>query len=96
LNPNDLPADRTLTAETVENGDASPLAPLLQGAVMRSRKRDSGAAIGGVVVGELLALSDDGVTPLVRYPGQLASGAMSAQQHLSPCRGRLKLLCSTP
>jgi hypothetical protein len=82
LNPNDLPADSTLTADTVENGNASLLSHLLQGAVMRSRKRDTAAAIEGVVVGELLALSDDGVTPLVRYPGQLGSGAMCARSSI--------------
>jgi hypothetical protein len=79
LNPNDLPVDSALTTDAVEHGDASLLSPLLQGAVVRSRGRDAGAATEGVVIGELLALSDEGATPLVRYPGQSGSGAVRAR-----------------
>ena len=79
MNPNDLPVDSALTADAVENGDASLLSPLLRGTVVRSRGRDAGAAIEGVVIGELLALSDEGATPLVRYPGQSGSGGVRAR-----------------
>lgn len=37
------------------------------------------ALIPGVVIGELLALTDTGATPLVRYPGQPGCGALPAQ-----------------
>ena len=79
MNPNDLPVDPALTADAIEHSDASLLSPLLQGAVARSRGRDAGETIPGVVIGELLALSDEGATPLVRYPGQLGSGAVRAR-----------------
>jgi hypothetical protein len=79
LNPNDLPANRALAADAIEGTDESLLSPLLHGAVTRSRGRDAGAVIEGVVIGELLALSDEGATPLVRYPGQSGSGAVRAR-----------------
>ena len=79
MNPNDLPIDSAPTADAIEQSDASLLSPLLQGAVTRSRGRDAGAVMQGVVIGELLALSDEGTTPLVRYPGQSGSGAVRAR-----------------
>jgi Domain of unknown function (DUF6484) len=79
LNPNDLPVDSTLAAEAVEHSDASLLSPLLRGAVSPSHGNDAAAVIQGVVIGELLALSADGATPLVRYPGQSGSGAVRAR-----------------
>jgi hypothetical protein len=36
-------------------------------------------AIPGVMLGELLALADDGRTPLVRYPGQPGTQALAAR-----------------
>lgn len=37
------------------------------------------AALAGVVTGELIALDEDGVTPLVRYDGQPGSAALRAR-----------------
>ncbi len=70
MNANDLPAGH---AEVQEAADllapllGNPTTPQLPGAVM------------GAVIGELLALSDDGQTPLVRFPGQAGAGAVPAR-----------------
>jgi hypothetical protein len=37
------------------------------------------SAVGGVVIGELIALLDDGATPLVLFPGQPGHSAVSAR-----------------
>ena len=79
MNRNDLPIDSALTAETIEHPGASLLSPLLRAAVSPARELAAGAAMQGVVVGELLALTDDGTTPLVRFPGQSGSGAVHAR-----------------
>ena len=79
MNANDLMVDSTLSADATEPGDASLLSPLLQGVVARSRGRDAPSAMHGAVVGELLALTDEGITPLVRHPGQTGSGAVRAR-----------------
>jgi hypothetical protein len=54
--------------------DAAPidlLSPLLQSRLQAPR-------ITGMVVGELLAITGDGLVPLVRYPGQEGSAAIAA------------------
>ena len=79
MNPNDLPADAAPAAETLESNGARLLSPLLQGDVLPLRECGAGAAIRGVVIGELLALADDGTTPLVRYPGQVGTSAVPAR-----------------
>ena len=61
---------------------ADPLAPLLNG---RNACLGAGAAAvapaaaGAVTVGELIALADDGHTPLVVYPGQPGTAALRAR-----------------
>ena len=81
MNPNDLPADVTPAAEALEQEDADLLSPLLRGAAHASRVVRSSieALIHGVVIGELLALTNDGETPLVRYPGQAGASAIAAR-----------------
>jgi hypothetical protein len=79
LTPNELSADSAPSAEAVDQGDASLLSPLLRAALSRSRGDESGAGAQGVVIGELLALSDEGATPLVRYAGQSGSAAVRAR-----------------
>jgi len=79
LNPNDLPVSPALPADATEHGDASLLSPLLRGPVSASRGDGDRSVIQGVVIGELLAMSDESVTPLVRYPGQLGSAAIPAR-----------------
>ena len=80
MNPNDLPTDSVPAVEVAEHSDASLLSPLLRGDVQPLRGSEAErAVIQGVVIGELLALTDDGVTPLVRYPGQPGSGALRAR-----------------
>jgi Domain of unknown function (DUF6484) len=79
MNPNDLPADAAPAAEALERSDASLLSPLLQGDVLPLRGDGVAAAGQGVIIGELLALTDEGVTPLVRYPGHPGSAAVRAR-----------------
>ncbi len=72
MNPHDLPAE--LTAPPQESTDL--LSPLLQGPVSGAAATDvaaPAAPIHGVLVGELLALTDGGTTPLVRYEGHPAA-----------------------
>jgi hypothetical protein len=75
---NELPAQAA--AEAVEAAPGAGLSPLLQGPVGGAAARLEPAAAPafaptGAVVGELLALADDGHTPLVRRPGQAADAA---------------------
>ncbi len=78
MNPNDLPDDVMATAEALAVDGASLLSPLLSGATRGSPAREAGA-LHGVVIGELLALTDDGTTPLVRFPGQAGESAIAAR-----------------
>lgn len=79
MNPNDLTSPHGALAESDDL-----LSPLLQAPFAAtdsapSRPEQSMAHITGVVVGELLALTDGGATPLVRYPGQAAPQALRAR-----------------
>ena len=78
VNPNDLPAGCAPEGEAVEYSDTSLLSPLLRGDVS-ALHRNGTAPIHGVVIGELLAITDDGMTPLVRFPGQPGHGAGRAR-----------------
>lgn len=53
--------------------------PVLQQLLVGRSVRGAGAAFPGVVVGELIGIVDDGMTPLVRYPGQPGSAAVRAR-----------------
>ena len=79
MNPNDLPANAATAAEALESIGAGLLSPLLRGDVLPLREPAAGGAMHGVVIGELLALADDGATPLVRYPGQVGTSAVRAR-----------------
>jgi hypothetical protein len=70
VDPNDLPADVSRTADV-----ADLLSPLLQGATREAAR----ASIEGVVVGELLAIIDESKTPLVRFPDAPGGGAVQAR-----------------
>jgi|SRR5215471_5473320 len=62
---------------TVNGADApSVLLPLIAG---RESTRTGSVERPGVVVGELIALDDQGRTPLVLYPGQPGQAAVRAQ-----------------
>jgi Domain of unknown function (DUF6484) len=81
VNPNDLPVHATAVEQ--DHG-ASLLSPLLQvGLASLSALREpataSPAIIPGVVIGELLALTDDPATVLVRFEGQPGNGAVPAR-----------------
>jgi Domain of unknown function (DUF6484) len=45
----------------------------------RATRISSVDSFGGVVVGELVAIQDEGCTPLVLYPGQAGSAAIAAR-----------------
>ena len=79
MNPNDLPANAATAAELLQSNGAGLLSPLLRGDVLPLREQAASGAIHGVVIGELLALADDGATPLVRYPGQVGTSAVRAR-----------------
>ncbi len=81
MNPNDLPTHATTATEQFESGSASLLSPLLRGDVLPMGERAVGAAktIQGVLIGELLALTDERATALVRFDGQSGTKAVSAR-----------------
>lgn len=76
MNPNDLPADTASAAELLEFSGANLLLPLLAGA---ARAPEAGVPITGIVIGELLALGDDGATAFVCHPAQAGTGAVAAR-----------------
>ena len=81
MNTNDLPADAASAVEAFESIEMSLLSPLVSRNV-RPQGDDSAlarGAFGGVVIGELLALADNGATPLVRFPGQIGTSAVAAR-----------------
>lgn len=79
MNANDLPVDEVSAASLLEADGAALLSPLLEG--RRSLKFEPGspASIHGVVVGELLAITDDGRVPLVRHEGHAGTAALRAR-----------------
>jgi len=79
LNPKDLPVDPVVTAAAIGQSDCGLLSPLLRAPVSAARVKETEAKIDGVVIGELLALTDEGLTALVRYPGQAGSAALRAR-----------------
>jgi len=82
MNPNDLPDDVMATTEALAADGASLLSPLLRGATRGSLEPiecEPGPRLHGVVIGELLALTDNGTTPLVRFPGQVGESAVAAR-----------------
>ncbi|MEO7853683.1 MAG: DUF6484 domain-containing protein [Rubrivivax sp.] len=81
MNPKDLHAAFQADAADVPHDEAADLLPLLRGATRAKRGEDGPSPVMGanVVIGELLALSDSGVTPLVRYAGQPGSRAIAAR-----------------
>ena len=82
MNPNDMPADVKIAATEVQLAEgADLLLPLLRGATHAQREVDASnpGPIQGVVIGELLALTEGGATALVRYPGQHGTSALAAR-----------------
>ena len=80
MNPNDLPMNAAPPAGGVEPCSAqSLLSPLLRGDVQAPQSGRNRSAIEGVVIGELLAIANDGATPLVRFDGQLGTAAVAAR-----------------
>lgn len=77
MKPNDLPDP--LPAASDEAGDL--LSPLLQGpaAGLFAKAEPLQRPVPGVVVGTLLALTDDGQTPLVSFAGQPGHAALPAR-----------------
>ena len=82
MSSNDLPPHVASTAQAMDDSsEANLLSPLLQRALQPAPEQAPpvSTAIPGIVIGELLALADDGETPLVRYAGQTGSAALSAR-----------------
>lgn len=78
MNPNDLPL-----AATAQGNATDLLSPLLQGPATKqdpvAPTTDSGGPVTAAIVGELIALTDNGMTPLVRFDGQRQAGALRAR-----------------
>lgn len=74
----DRPGDDAVAGAVPEDGSAL-LSPLLQGRRLHRRPRLDVETVHGVVVGELLAITDDGTVPLVRFPGQVGTAALRAR-----------------
>jgi Domain of unknown function (DUF6484) len=79
VNANDLPADLVSDGEVLGSNEADLLSPLLRGRALTPWQPSADSVTQGVVVGELLALADDGTTPLVRYAGQIGTSAVRAR-----------------
>jgi hypothetical protein len=75
----DLPVEAASAVESLESGQTDLLSPLLRGHVSRQDGHSPPSLTAGVIIGELLALADDGATPLVRYAGQPGSSALPAR-----------------
>ena len=65
--------------EVVTAPEAISGADLLRPLIGAQAEYPSPASTGGIVVGELIALKDDGRTPLVRYPRQPGTAALAAR-----------------
>jgi hypothetical protein len=80
MNPKDLPADAAMAAGDSDAEAAKLLAPLLLGDAMAlgAPVEPAVPSVAGIVIGELLALTDDGATPLVRHVHQPGSAAVRA------------------
>jgi len=63
----------TLQSDSVDMAEADLLAPLMQASLTAAQ------APPGIILGELIAITDDGAAPLVMYPGQPGSAALRAQ-----------------
>lgn len=80
MNPNDCPEAHDLAIEVPAGNGESLLSPLL---LMDSTHAASSEVeprqLGGVILGELLAIVDDGATPMVRYLGQIGTSGLCAR-----------------
>jgi Domain of unknown function (DUF6484) len=79
MNVNDMPAGLRPPAETLRDDGADLLTPLLLGGLRAGPAPVSAPPMLGVLIGELLALTDTGATPLVRFAGQVGPGAVRAR-----------------
>ena len=71
----ELNKDEPLAPSAAPDG-AELLAPLIQAIAAPALEA---APISGVLIGELIAMTDNGRTPLVLYPGQPGTAAISAR-----------------
>jgi len=71
-----LASEQFTASDIEEESGADLLRPLMSGASPRSA---GSAQPMGVVVGELIAMTDDGRTPLVIFPGQPGTTALPAR-----------------
>src|SRR5262245_21577531 len=72
---------RDLVHDELNRGVAGPDGTRLEGSPIHQATAASQAdpvPITGALIGELIAITDDGRTPLVLYPGQQGTAALSA------------------
>ena len=79
MSVNDLPDDETSIADLLDSDGATLLSPLLKGERSARWVRDGPELLHGSVVGELLAVTDDGRVPLVRHHGCNEPAALRAR-----------------
>lgn len=65
--------------EAIAESEATSGAELLRPLIDTQTGRKQNAPGGGVVIGELIAITDGGCTPLVRYPRQPGTAALAAR-----------------
>lgn len=81
MNPKDLPPDNLpLEAMTEASNQGRALSPLLQGPTQAlfDLTPPLQGPVHGVLMGTLLAMTDNGQTPLVSFPGQPGAAALRA------------------
>jgi hypothetical protein len=76
--PDDRLDDPNMTAQA-DGPPAGALDALLKSRPARTAATSPSPPLPSVVIGELLALADDGCTPLLRYPSQPGSAALRAR-----------------
>jgi len=64
---------------TGDTESAALLRALVEGPVRTQTPSAVETSLAGVIIGELLAITDDGRTPLVVYPGQAGTSALRAK-----------------
>jgi hypothetical protein len=70
---------RNQVEEQPAGRDETEIDPLLALVSGRAATTTFATSTGGIVVGELIGMTDDGRTPLVVYPGQPGSGGVVAR-----------------
>jgi Domain of unknown function (DUF6484) len=84
MSARDLIDDKLTQAEALPaHASAAPPTDMARLLKARPAKRQASATLPAVTIGELLAIADDGKSPLVTYPGQPGTAALRARTVLA-------------